>query len=624
MCGIIGGVNSQLQNNIHQQLEKIGHRGPDDRGVFVDHPIAFGHVRLSILDLSSHGHQPMQSTDGNYIIVYNGEIYNHIEIRNDLIKQGFQFHSTSDTETLLNAYIAYGEECLHMLNGIFAFAIYDKLKGTVFIARDHFGVKPLYFYSDEKQFLFCSELKGLLKIDGLNYKLQPEIFFNYLALLWSPADGTPFKFIRKLLPGHSITIDVKQPGNIKPEQYYHLNYDGSYDLKKTKKDWVEEFDGLLTTAVERQLLSDAPLGFFLSGGLDSSLITAIAKKINKDTVFETFTLDTGSGMKSEGFEDDLEFARKVAAYLGVRLNSITSNINISESFDKMIWQLDEPQADPAALFVRQIAEAAQAKDIKVLLSGTGADDVFSGYRRHQALYYDGIARQIPEVMKKGIAGVASLLNENSSRRIHKLLNNEHPADLYYWQDGNRLKSLFNRDVQEHIDAEFFRGFYEHFKDKIPNEKNRLNQMLHVDIYTFLSAHNLNYNDKMAMAAGVEVRVPYLDIDLVNRSAKLPPELKMKGSQTKYILREIAKKYLPEEIIKRKKTGFGAPVRSWVKNEMREMIEERLFGGQFFSYGIFDKEAVRKLVDDNASGRIDAAYSIFALLAVEAWLRQFEA
>lgn len=630
MCGIFGAVHSR-KDQVHTEaiLKTIAHRGPDDKDIYQASNVLFGHVRLSIQDLTTRGHQPMHSTDGSYTIIFNGEIYNHWEIREDLIKKGYSFISTSDTETLLYAYVEYGKECLQQLNGIFSFAIHDKKQNKVFIARDHLGVKPLYYYHDKDLLLFSSELKALLHVDKADYSLQPEAFYQYLLLLWSPGAPTPFQKINKLLPGHYIELDPNHISEPLQVQYYTIPFEGKYRTDLDEKQWVDLLEKQLTLSVERQLLSDAPLAFFLSGGLDSSLLLAIARKLHPDKPIKAFTIDTANLFKEEGFAEDLPYAKKVAKLLNVDLEIIPADIHIINDFDKMIWHLDEPEADAAPLNVLNIAASARKQGYKVLISGTGGDDVFSGYRRHLALQLERQIEAVPLFLRKGIRYTARALPNNvKGRRARKLVEHFDRSSIdrrigyFFWIQPEQLRKLFHKDLQPVIGQIDPYDFFEDLLAEIPHETNALNQMLFWELRSFLPDHNLNYTDKLSMAASIETRVPFLDKDLVALSTQIPPELKLKGREAKYILKKLAERYLPKEVIYRPKTGFVAPIRKWIQGEMKSMIHQRLLSPEFNKWGIFDQAEIKKLIAENDAGKADYAYTIWSLLAIESWLRQF--
>jgi len=627
MCGIIGGITAEIFDEI-ALLDTIGHRGPDNKGFFIQGDFFLGHTRLSIQDLSENGNQPMFSADRRYIIVFNGEIYNHLEIR-EQFKNEFHFKSTGDTETVLYAFIKYGSSCLEKLNGIFALAIYDIQEKELFIARDQFGVKPLYIYQDAHQFLFSSELKSFLSFD-IDKTLEPKAFNNYLSFLWSPGELVPFHYVKKLLPGNFLQFKVANFHTAKSITYHKLAFNGQY-TNLSEEVLIDLLDQKLVAAVKRQMLSDVPVGFFLSGGLDSSLIVAIAKKLFPHNKFPCFTIDIGNWSDgSENFANDLFYAKKVAELLDVELNIVKADINILEHFDKMIWHLDEPQADAAPLNVLNIAQLAKEMGIKVLLGGAGGDDIFSGYRRHKALSFEKYFQFIPTPIGKLIKQAASLFpNINSfTRRLRKIVANldkstdERMAGYFNWLPIETVHSLFSKEWREKLNNYNPNNLFEKLTNEIPNEKNLLNRMLYWELKSFLVDHNLNYTDKMAMAVGVEARVPFLDVELVDFSLTIPPELKMKNGEAKYILKKVAERYLPNEIIYRPKTGFGAPVRKWIIYDLDTMISERLSYENIQRRGIFDYNKVWELIESNKKGEIDASYSIWALLAIDSWITQF--
>jgi asparagine synthase (glutamine-hydrolysing) len=627
MCGIIGGITAEIFDEI-AILDSIGHRGPDNRGFFRQGTFFLGHTRLSIQDLSENGNQPMFSFDGRYVIVFNGEIYNHLEIR-EQFKNEFHFKSTGDTETVLYAFIKYGPDCLKKLNGIFALAIYDIQEKKLFIARDQFGVKPLYIYKDENKFLFSSELKTFLAFD-INKALEPNALFNYLSFLWSPGELVPFSHVKKLLPGCFLQFEVADFANSKPISYHQIKFNGIYS-KLNEALLIEQLDQYLTKAVQRQMLSDVPVGFFLSGGLDSSLIVAIAKKLYPEKKFTCFTIDIGDWSGgSENFANDLFYAKKVSELLDVELNIVKGNLDILDDFDKMIWHLDEPQADAAPLNVLNIAQLASEKGIKVLIGGAGGDDIFSGYRRHQAVSLEKYFKLIPSGVGRFIKNTINFLPNTSTfaRRSRKITANLDKSSLqrmsgyFNWQPNEIVHSLFSKEWQERLKNHNPNLYLEHLSNEIPDEKSLLNQMLYWELKSFLVDHNLNYSDKMGMAVGVESRVPFLDTELVDFSLTIPPELKTKKGEAKYILKKVAERYLPKEIIYRRKTGFGAPVRKWITSDMHEMIKERLSLDNINRRGIFNHSKVWELIEANKKGEVDASYSIWALLAIDSWITQF--
>ena len=628
MCGILGIISKEKHKHIEKCNALQSHRGPDDNGIYINDNVAIGHNRLSIIEVSKLGHQPMLTKDKNIVIIFNGEIYNHKELRFKFLKD-YRFNSNSDTETILIGYQYLGNKIFEKLNGIFSLAIYDIKKNKLIIARDHMGVKPLYYYFKNGEFFFASEIKTFLKIPGWDKSLDYNSLMSYQNFLYSPGKNTPFLNVKKFPPGHFLECDLESIDLSKIKKYYQVPFDGNYSKLK-KNELIDELDSRMTNAVQRQLLSDVPVSFFLSGGLDSSLIVAKAKKI-LDYDIDCFTIASDSNkVRKEGFSDDLNYARKVAKHLGVKLHEVDGGIDILNDFDKMIWHLDEPQADIAPMHVMNICKVARKNGFKVILGGSGGDDLFSGYRRHLALKLEGIAQYLPKIATNSLHCIGNKLptNHSSLRRIKKVLINlnqnqiDRMTGYFEWLPKNTNYDLFSPDIKKinhNYDPSHI--LINALKD-IPNEKNLLNKMLYWEMKYFLTDHNLNYTDKLSMACGVEVRVPYLDLDLVNFSTKISPKLKLQRGTTKYILKKMAEKYLPKEVIYRKKSGFGGPVREWVKNDLNDMINDYLSPNKIKERGIFDHLKVQNLISQNKNGKIDASYNIWCLLSIESWLRQF--
>lgn len=629
MCGITGIIHPKAEIYIQAMTDAIRHRGPDDSGIYNNGNLSLGHRRLAIQDLSANGHQPMFTEDRRYCIVFNGEIYNHWDIRKN-IENKYKFVSTCDTETLLYGFVEYGFDLFNMLNGIFAFAIFDHHTNELVIVRDQFGVKPLYYYRDKEMFIFSSEIKGINTVPNIDRTLDSKALLNYLKFLWSPGERTPFCKVKKLLPCYYLKINLNTPEKIELIKYYTIPFSGQY-IKKSEKEWIEELDNQLFEAVKRQLLSDIPIGFFLSGGLDSSAIVAMAKRALPHKRLKCYTIDSGSkDMEQEGFADDIKYAKIVAKHLDVDLTVISGKVDIMASFDKMVYQLDEPQADIAPLHVLNICTKAREEGYLVLLGGTAGDDVFSGYRRHQALKYEKYFRFVPKLF----ISISSFFIKNiqssnvNLRRFKKIILDfdKPPIDrqvgYFAWISNSSAKSLFNENIKKYLTnyepLEILKNTFAH----IPLENNPLNKMLYLEMKYFLPDHNLNYTDKLSMAVGVEVRVPFLDKELVEFSTKIPPHLKMKGTTTKYLLKKVMEKYLPHEVIYRPKAGFGAPVRTWIKTKMQTYLTTTFSKENVNEEGIFNYDAVKALLNNNASNKYDGSYTILSLLSIRAWINQY--
>ncbi len=622
MCGILGYYGSNVSKFVEKpRLNLIDHRGPDNLDFIQGENYFLGHTRLSIQDVSKYANQPMTSKDKSGIIIFNGEIYNHKELRKKLLSE-IDFKSTGDTETLLEGLIKYGTDFIRNLNGIFAFSFFNIKTGEIIISKDHFGVKPLYYHLNDHEVYFSSELKAICSFKKGDISIDKSALKNYINFLWSPGQKTPFNEFKKLLPGTYLKGNINDIKNIQIHRYYTVPFDGKYLINESEDDLIIKLENHLLKAVERQMLSDVPLGFFLSGGLDSSILVAMARKLNPDKEINCYTIRVDS---TDGFTDDLSYAKKVAEYLNLNLTIVDAKTDILKNFDKVIYHLDEPQADPAPINVYNICKVARKDGIKVLIGGAAGDDILSGYRRHQALNFESSIEKIPKFLRKLIKNVSLKFNGKTSfiRRFKKLsanldkLKQQRLMGYFSWIDHNTLRNLFLKPN----DYNCF-SYFESLNKFIPKENSDLNKMLFWEINTFLTDHNLNYTDKLSMAVGVEVRVPFLDKELVEFSTNIPPNYKLNGIERKYLLKKVAEKYLPKEVIYRPKTGFGAPVRKWILNDMGDLINDFLSEETITKRGIFNFDKVSKLIEDNKKGYIDASYSIWSLLAIESWMRQF--
>jgi asparagine synthase (glutamine-hydrolysing) len=623
MCGI-AGFSGALQKPIEILLADIlKHRGPDDCGSFSssEKDMHLFHQRLSILDISQAGHQPMQSPDGKLVLVYNGEIYNFKQLRKELEGKGYSFHSQSDTEVILAAYQAWGEDFLTRMNGIFAFALWDSERDQFLLARDPMGVKPLYYASSDNNFAFCSEIKGLISLMPKIRELDHAALRRYFSFIYCPGDATPFRAVRKLAPGTAMWVSKGKP--VKTWSYFRLPALDHADEAMTKEEAVEGTYQRLEEAVRRQMVSDVPIGAFLSGGIDSTAIVALAKKQAPN--LKCFTIRTDNG-RDAGETDDLPFAKMAAGHLGVSLDIVdVAASKIPYDIERMIWHLDEPIADPASLNTLYISELARGQGIKVLLSGTGGDDIFSGYRRHHALRLNMYLETIPAPIRMALLAAVRHIPAKSgfARRREKLIqifsdakNNGLPA-YFLWGIKEDLDRLFLAAAED-PDEMVMQKFLAHAdKDASPLQK-----MLALEQRFFLADHNLAYADKMGMAAGVEIRVPMLDLDLVHFAARIPDHYRIKGRTSKWVLKQAIRDHLPASILTRPKTGFGLPIRRWVRNELKEYIHDMLSESRLRQRALFDPHFVRRLIEENNSGRRDAAFTLFSLLCMEIWCQHF--
>jgi asparagine synthase (glutamine-hydrolysing) len=630
VCGIAGFSGRFDPSALTAMNAVIAHRGPDDSGIYsspVD-GIGLAHRRLSIIDLSPLGHQPMWDVGGQVAIVFNGEIYNYRELRAELVAQGHVFRSESDTEVLLNLYLRDAERLLDSINGIFSFAIWDTRTRTLFVARDHLGVKPLYFAETAHGFAFASELKALLVLPGISRELDPQAVFYHLTYVWSPSPHTLLQGVRKLEPGHALTVAAGRI--VRHWRYYELPYSQPVDAMDERSAILAVRDAV-STAVARQMVSDVPVGAFLSGGLDSSAVVAFAREHAGAEALQCFTIGfDDDAFTHEGMAEDLPYAQRVAAHLGVDLHTVRLGPEMAGRLEEMIYHLDEPQGDAAPLNVWFISELARARGIKVLLSGAGGDDIFSGYRRHYALQLERYWRFLPQAFRCGIGALSEALPSSvpAARRLAKAMQyagldeRERLCSYFYWQRPAEVMRLLHPDVQQSLAAFRPAGFMLDALAALPPDTADMNRMLYLESRYFLADHNLNYTDKMSMAAGVEVRVPLLDLDLVALAARLPVDFKQRGSTGKWIFKKAMEPYLPHDVIYRPKTGFGAPVRRWLKHELRHLVDDTLSAEALARRRLFDPAAVRRLIDLDRSGRIDASYTVFSLLCIELWCRRF--
>lgn len=629
MCGIVGWSGAVEPMRLREAVCQLAHRGPDDEGLWWDEGagVGLGHRRLAIIDLSPAARQPMWDATGQATIVFNGEIYNYRELRHELLARGFTFRTQSDTEVLLNLYLAHGVEMLPRLNGIFAFALWDTRDRSLFVARDALGVKPLYYAAWPAGVAFASEIKALVPLLPELGELDLEALHRYLAFLWCPGEGTPLKRVRKLSPGEAMVIC---DGRIRRRwTWYRLPvFRGLGEREMAAEEAVARVREAVRQAVHRQMVADVPVGAFLSGGLDSSTVVTFAREV--DPGLRCFTIELVGGQE-EGTADDLPYARAVARHLGVALEVVTVDAGrMAGDLERMVEQLDEPLADPAPLNVLYISRLAREHGINVLLSGAGGDDLFTGYRRHWALHTERWWRSLPRFVRQGLERVSGRLDQRRAafRRLARLLRgagldgNERIASYFLWLREAELRRLYTPDVRAALDGTSAWAPLLDFLEPLSEEVKPLERMLALEQRFFLGDHNLLYTDKMSMAVGVEVRVPFLDLDLVELAAQIPMRFKQRGRTGKWVLKQAMRPYLPEKVIDRPKTGFGAPLRRWLQRELRPLLHDVLSPESLKRRGLFDPTAVHELLHWHDSGRTDAAYTLLALLSIELWCRAF--
>lgn len=653
MCGIVGVQGDFPADLLKRMTDRVAHRGPDGEGaLWLDVPnearTGLGHRRLAIIDLSAAGCQPMvlrgrdADADSALTLVFNGEIYNYRELRAELAAAGHSFTTQTDSEVLLHLYERHGLDMLGRLNGIFAFAIHDARthgrpagvdRGALFLVRDQVGVKPLYFSSTPQGFLFASEIKALLCDPAIGREIDPLALQQMLAYLWTPAPRTMLRAVRKLEPGCAML--VHRGAVLRHWRYYRLPYDGRRDMR-SRAAVATELNARLEQAVRRQLVADVPVGAFLSGGLDSSAVVAMMRRAQPDQRIQCFSIGFGDDVDTEGNPADLPYARRVAKHLNVDLEEIRIDASSIDRLEEMIALLDEPQADPAPINALFIAERARAMGIPVLLSGAGGDDIFSGYRRHRALRFERRWAWLPQTVRAAIqsGAMGMALGRGSrqggviGRRLTKMFSHagedaERRLIAHFWWSPDQLRrNLYSADFAAQIGTADAAEPLHASLAEIPDERDSLQRMLFLETRHFLADHNLNYTDRAGMSAGVEVRVPLLDLDLIDFAAKIPASMKQTGGEGKSIFKEGMRGMLPRDVVYRPKSGFGAPLRRWLRHELCARVEDTLAPEVLRRRGFFDPGAVRTLIDDDRRGRIDGSYTIFALMCFELWCRRF--
>ena len=642
MCGISGLANWGNREILTRMNAVQSHRGPNDGGIWERHLpdgsyFALGSRRLSILDLSSSGHMPMTNEDGTVWITYNGEIYNFAELRRELAGKGHLFRSNTDTEVVVHLYEEYGRDCVTRLNGMFAFAICD-LRGSTplfFLARDHFGIKPFYYTQAGDRLAFASEAKALLELPGVKVSIDPEALDQFLAFLWVPDPKTLFRGVFKLPAGHYA---VFRDGQLSITQYWDLTFPpADYRFPASEETLASEVRDRFRDSVQRQMVSDVPVGAFLSAGLDSSSIVAMMSEVARYPV-HTYTITfPHQYRKGENALDDPSVPALLAKQLGCENRQIVVEPDVASLLPKLCWHMDEPTADPAILTAYLVCEAA-SKDVTVLLSGVGGDEIFAGYRKYAAHYWAEIYSRAPKMLRsmasKAIQAIPNLRGSRLKgpiRMVQKMLRSAglEARDRFVanctYLDSHFRGRLYLQDIHSELQA--FNAEYRH-QERFENlsQADFLNQMLYLDTKIFMTSLNLNYNDKMSMASSVEVRVPFLDREFAEFVAwNVPPASKLKGRLvpvTKHILRKAMRDVLPESVLRQPKAGFAAPADYWLANELREMTDDLLAPDRIRRRGLFNPEALRRLVSEHRSGKRDWAMQIWQFLTLELWMQNF--
>ena len=629
MCGI-AGYNWNDKEAITKMLKIMNYRGPDDNGTYSDDGLTLGHLRLSIIDLSRRGRQPMSNREGNLVITFNGEIYNYQEIRKDLEKKGHKFNSDTDTEVILAAYRVYGTKCLDLFNGQFAFVIYDIDKKILFGARDRIGIKPLYYYNKEEKFIFGSEIKSLM-VHNIPRKINNDSLNWFVSLRYSGGENTIFNDVKRLLAGHYFTYNLKTK-ELNISKYWDITYSVTNKSESTAKRELKE---LLKDSVNKRLISDVPVGAYLSGGLDSSSIVAMMKQLTDNV--KTFSVGFGYG----GNVDELKYAKQVSNHLNTDHTEIIVKSELVKNLPRLVWHGDEPLADPASLPYFLLSERAK-KDATVILSGEGADELFAGYEQNKFLLQRNKLKLIPKpirtigsksvdlVPEKGLnyffAFASNIGKEGRKRFQNYVINIDDKSKAY-----SEIMGIFNNEERKELLSDDILSkveLYDHSKrinkTYYSNKNHYLNQILNYEMKEPLPENLLVKTDKSTMPFAIELRIPFLDHRMVEFASKLSPNLKLRNiSNEKYILKEAMRPYLPKTIIQRKKHRFYVPIDLWLQREDIKGIFDSLLNKQIVErQGYFDYSAIEKIKKNYDTSPLFYARQLWTLLNFQIWHKIF--
>lgn len=602
MCGIVGFLDGEKikEQTIKKMTNKISHRGPDGEGYYADEYIALGHRRLSIIDKQS-GSQPMISEDKKLIIVFNGEIYNYKELRKDLIKKKYTFKTNSDTEVLLNCYREWGYDVVNKLRGMFAFAIWDKDDKTLFCARDNFGIKPFYYYQNEDVFMFSSEIKSFLEHPKFIKELNKDILGAYLSFSFTPTNETFFKGVHMLEPGCMMTV---KEGNIRIHRYFNVNF---YEKKQSFDEAVNNISKSVRESIKYHKISDVEVGAFLSSGVDSSYIVSVAKP-NK-----TYTIGYDSDKYSE-----IKYTKDLTNFLGItNISRKLSKEEYMKDIPKILYHMDEPICDPSAISLYFLAKMA-SNDVKVIMSGEGADEIFGGYNTYKEELNLEIYNKIPYPIRYVLASIFRKLPEFKGRnfiirRGRKLEDTYIGVNkIFSDKEVSKIMSYKNEKENKSITESVFRNY---------KNKNDILKMQAIDMKFWLVRNILLKADKMTMANSVEARVPFVDKEVFDMAKSLPVSYKISKSDTKIAFRSAAKKDIPNDSYKKKKLGFPVPLREWMRdedvyNEIKGTINQE------FVKEFFNQKYVVKLLDEHKKGKKDNYKKLWAVYCFIKWYEVF--
>jgi asparagine synthase (glutamine-hydrolysing) len=629
MCGINGIAFSSRSSRrvdaaeLKAMRDVITHRGPDDEGIYIDENVGLGHRRLSIVDVAS-GHQPMTNEDGSLYIIYNGEVYNHADYREELESRGHVYRTHCDTETILHLYEDYGDACVEHLRGMFAFAIWDRNKRELFIVRDRLGIKPLYYvHTSDGSLYFASEIKALLEARAVKAELNFAAFSDYLANHATSGEETLFAGVKRLMPGHTLTW---RDGEIKIKKYWDVSFTKVAPNGHSDKDYIAEWSDLFRKSVELRLMADVPLGMFLSGGIDSSAIAAVMATL-VDEPIKTFSVAF-----KEREANELEYARLIAhAYKTDHHEVVVSPEEFFAALPNLIWHEDEPLAHPSSVALFFVSKLA-AQHVKVVLTGEGSDELMAGYARYRKTilnlavgehYHRMVPSGVRDLIRGQIAGMsASKLRAKLSRTFLSLAPDIESIyfDNFAVFPRSDQYGLLTRDTIDRTGGvDPYAGVRRVLSET--DAQSLLDRLLYADIKTYLH-ELLMKQDQMSMAASLESRVPFLDHKLVEFTSSLPERLKLNRWTTKYVLRQSMKGVLPEQILTRPKMGFPVPLGAWFRGAYANVLDEYVLSSRALERGIFSAEAVRTLVNEHRGGLANHSERLWSLVNLEMWFRRF--
>ena len=625
MCGIYGylSTDKKIDRDILRRMgNALKHRGPDGEGEEIQQTaewgIGLGHTRLSIIDLSPAGRQPMCNEDGTIWITYNGEIYNFRELRIELERNGHCFKSNSDTEVIIHLYEEKGVRCLERLNGMFALAIWDRRERTLFLARDRIGKKPLHYCLHNGGIVFGSEIKALLKHPEVSKEIDLGGLSKYLSYEYVPAPDTIFKSIRKISPGYFL---LYKDGDLRTEKYWDIPLSDNPIGYKTEDEYVEELREILERSVRSRLVADVPVGVFLSGGLDSSMVAAMAKRSNKD--IECFSI----GFEEVSF-DERKYAAKVAQSINLKQNlRIFSTSQMLENLEALPRLLDEPLAD-ASIMPTYLLSKMTSEKLKVALSGDGGDELFAGYPTYQAhkliTYFDSLPDSVKEIARSLARSLpVSDANISFDFKVKQFLRGAGVSSeirFFRWMGGltdSEKRELLSDDLKAALRHQnSYQDIFRYLNQS--GLTKDLERILYLSMKLYLQDDILVKVDRAAMANGLEVRCPLLDLEFVEFACQLPTKYKLKGLQTKYLLKKAARGILPDEIIDRRKKGFGIPIARWLRNELKDFMCDSLNETKLKRQGFFNYSYIKKLIDDHLERKVDNRKALWSLLVFQIW------